>query len=152
MTPAFCQGGMSCAATPLASASAQHPEDSQHRDCDDPNDDEPLHPLERMPSSHRALGDLVARRHPALHRIGRDGAREHDDIELNRRRSLVGLEEGVDPRAPRPLTLCHYVNGFSISLLLPLYCEERPHHPFASCHRGEPGLDLLRVPHQVLPA
>lgn len=57
--PSFCQGGMSCAATPLASDSAQHPEDSQHRDCDDPNDDQPLHPLEPMPSSHRALGDLM---------------------------------------------------------------------------------------------
>jgi hypothetical protein len=28
-----------------------------------------------------ALGDLVSRRHPALDRIGRDGAREHDDVD-----------------------------------------------------------------------
>ncbi|HEU4528261.1 MAG TPA: hypothetical protein VFT80_10065, partial [Actinomycetota bacterium] len=29
--------------------------------------------------SEPVIGDLVARRHPALDRVRRDGAREHDD-------------------------------------------------------------------------
>jgi len=35
----------------------------------------------RLRNGDPKLGHLVARRHPALNRIGRDGAREHDDVD-----------------------------------------------------------------------
>ena len=46
--------------------------------------DLPLARWARLPASGNGeseLGDLIARRHPALDRIGRDGTREHDLVD-----------------------------------------------------------------------
>jgi hypothetical protein len=46
-------------------------------------------PLPASRTATRELGDLVARRHPAFHRIGRHGAHEDDDVT-----SMVVVPEG----------------------------------------------------------
>jgi hypothetical protein len=54
------------------------------------------------------LIDLVPRGHPALDRIGRDRAGEHDDVDSTVVEALSGWRTGVRSTSRTTLTLCYF--------------------------------------------